>query len=190
MLRAYPKLSKKEECAMSTSAQVVQADAPKRTWKVDPSRSTVDFSVPTAWGLATAKGRFHSFDGSYTNGPDGPEIELTIDAESLDTGNATRDRHLREDRFFQVEDYPQVRFSSTLIGPYDGRLAVTGQLKAAGHSVPLAFEVAERQDGEELELEATTMVDQRELGMTASPLGMIRTPATLHVRARLVPVQL
>jgi polyisoprenoid-binding protein YceI len=174
---------------MSTSAQVVPSAAPTRTWKVDPSRSTVDFNVPTVWGLVAAKGRFHSFDGSYTTGPDGAEIELTIDAESLDTGNAIRDRHLREDRFFQVEDHPHVRFSSTLIGPYDGSLAVTGQLKAAGHTVPLAFEVTERQDGEELELEATTTVDQRELGMTASPLGMIRTPATLHVRARLVPDQ-
>jgi hypothetical protein len=39
-----------------------------------------------------------------------------------------------------------------------------------------------------LEIEATTTVDQRrELGMTFSPLGVIRTPSTLHVRGRLTP---
>jgi hypothetical protein len=44
-----------------------------------------------------------------------------------------------------------------------------------------------RETGDDLEIEATTTVDQRELGMTFSPLGMIRTPSTLHVRARLTP---
>jgi hypothetical protein len=38
----------------------------------------------------------------------------------------------------------------------------------------------------ELEIEATTTVDHRLLGMTWSPLGMIRPPATLHVKARLI----
>jgi hypothetical protein len=45
-----------------------------------------------------------------------------------------------------------------------------------------------RKAGDDLEIEATTTtVDQREIGMTSSPLGMIRTPSTLHVRARLTP---
>jgi hypothetical protein len=42
-----------------------------------------------------------------------------------------------------------------------------------------------RESGDDLEIEATTTVDQRELGMTFSPFGMIHTPSTLHVRARL-----
>ena len=41
-------------------------------------------------------------------------------------------------------------------------------------------------DGE-LELEAVTSADQRELGMTFSPLGTVRTPTTLVVRGRLIP---
>ena len=40
-------------------------------------------------------------------------------------------------------------------------------------------------DGE-LEVEAVTYADQRELGMTFSPLGTVRTPAKLIVRARLI----
>lgn len=53
--------------------------------------------------------------------------------------------------------------------------------------MPVALEATVHEESEELEIEATTAVDQRDLGMTFSPLGMIRAPATLHVRARLTP---
>jgi hypothetical protein len=40
-------------------------------------------------------------------------------------------------------------------------------------------------DGE-LEIDASTNADHRELGMTWSPLGILRAPSTLIVRGRLV----
>ena len=40
-------------------------------------------------------------------------------------------------------------------------------------------------DGE-LEIDASTLADQRELGMTWTPLGILRAPSTLIVRGRLV----
>jgi hypothetical protein len=43
-------------------------------------------------------------------------------------------------------------------------------------------------DGE-LELEATTTIDQRRFGMSAGPLRNVRPPAKLHVKARLVRVE-
>jgi len=39
--------------------------------------------------------------------------------------------------------------------------------------------------GSGLEIEASTTVDQSQLGMSSGRLGMIRPPATLHVKARL-----
>ena len=164
------------------------AVATSRRWVVDPRRSRVEFRVPTFWGLSTVVGHFDQFDGSYgRDGDEVPAIDLTIDADSLDTDNETRDRHLRSERFFDVVEHPQVRFSSTLIHQHDRTLAMNGRLEAAGERVPVALEAAVRDEGDELEIEATTTVDQRELGMTFSPLGMIRTPATLHVKARLTP---
>jgi hypothetical protein len=69
------------------------------------------------------------------------------------------------------------------VGP--GVLHVVGRLEAAGSSVLLEFPATVRQVGDELEIEATTTVDQRELGMSTGTLGMIRRPVTLHVDARL-----
>ena len=84
-------------------------------WNADRTRTTVEFEVKHLWGLHTVRGRFRSFDGAYIVGPGGTEIELTIDAASIDTGVARRDEHLRSPDFFFVALHPQVRFRSTRV---------------------------------------------------------------------------
>jgi polyisoprenoid-binding protein YceI len=155
-------------------------------WIVDTDETRVEFAVKTFWGLMTVRGRFDRFDGSYELGRDSDSIELAIDADSLDTGHATRDKHLRSGDFFNVARHPQVRFTSTRVHYVTERtLHVAGYLEAAGKVVPLEFAATLRPVGDELEVEATTAVDQRELGMSTGKLGMIRPPATIHVKARL-----
>jgi polyisoprenoid-binding protein YceI len=134
----------------------------------------------------TVKGRFGRFDGSYEVGHGGTTIELSIDADSLDTGHATRDKHLRSTDFFHVAEHRQVRFLSTRVHHVSGDiLHVVGRLEAAGEVVQLEFPATVRQLGNALEIEATTTIDQRQLEMSGGQLGMIRPPATLHVNARL-----
>jgi polyisoprenoid-binding protein YceI len=157
-------------------------------WTVDPRRTTVEFEVNHLWGLHTVRGRFDRFDGSYTVGPAGPQIELTIDASSVDTGNAVRDKHLRTKDYFHVGDHPQIRFSSTRVRATGiGRVHVSGTLSAAGRTVPVAFDASVRLVDGELEVEATTAVDQSRFGMTSGPLWNVRQPVTLRVKARVVP---
>ena len=51
--------------------------------------------------------------------------------------------------------------------------------------MPLEFDATVKQVDDVLEVEATTTVDQQRLGMSSGQLGMIRRPATLHVKALL-----
>ncbi len=158
-------------------------------WRVDPSQSTAEFRVPTFWGLVKVKGHFDRLDGWLEVGDDGQRrLELTIQAGSLNTGNDKRDEHLRSPDFFDSGRHPDVRFISTAVSdPVDGRLHVEGELLAAGNRVMLELEPTVLQTPEALQIEASASVDQRELGMTWSPLGMTRTPATLTVHAHLRP---
>ena len=159
-------------------------------WNADPTRTTVEFEVQHLWGLHTVRGRFRSFDGAYIVGSGGSEIELTIDAASIDTGIAARDRHLRSADFFDVEEHPQVRFRSTRVtGLGNGDVHVSGELRVAGTTVPLAFDASVRVIDGELEVEATTTVDQGRFGMSGGPLGNVRPPTKVHVKARLVRVE-
>jgi polyisoprenoid-binding protein YceI len=154
-------------------------------WRLDPARSSVEFAVPGNWGLSKVKGCFHRYHGTLDLGRD-PAIELAIDAHSIDTKNARRDKHLRSAAFFDADAHPHVRFvsdSATLDGE---QLTVTGGLSAANRSEPLHLVATLRRVGVELELDASAEIDQRRLGMTYTMLGAIRTPTRLTVRGRLV----
>ena len=87
-------------------------------WRLDPARSSVEFGVPNFYGLMTVKGRFERFEGTLSLGTE-PAAQLTIDAASLDTGNARRDKHLRSPDFFDAENHPHVRFESTSVTAHD-----------------------------------------------------------------------
>ena len=169
-----------------TAVEIEQRTATSTRWTVDTNETSVEFAVKTFWGLMTVHGRFDRFDGSYEVGPGGTTIELSIDADSLDTGHATRDKHLRSTDFFRVVEHPQVRFTSTRVHHVTGDiLHVVGNLEVAGIAEPLEFAVTVQPAGDELAVEATTTVDQRRFGMSNGLLGMIRRPATLHVEALL-----
>lgn len=169
----------------STSQPAATHGIETSRWRIDPARSRVEFRVPTLWGLATVEGGFERYDGTLDLRRD-PAIELTIDADSLNTNNKFRDRHLRSGDFFDVDQHPHVRFvsdSATLTGE---RLRVRGRLEAAGASVPLDVDADLRRVGDELELEGRAQADHRRLGMSAGRLGMIRFPSELIVTGRLV----
>jgi polyisoprenoid-binding protein YceI len=154
-------------------------------WRIDPSRSSVEFQVPHAWGLAKVKGQFDRYEGTLDLRSE-PAIELTVNADSINTKNEKRDKHLRSDDFFGVQAHPLVHFTSDSATLDDEHLTIMGTLRAAGANEPLQLVATLRPVDQELEIEATANVDQRRLGMTFNFVGMIRTPAKLVVRGRLV----
>ena len=155
-------------------------------WRLDPAASNAEFQVPHFWGLVTVRGHFERLDGWLEIDESQQRISLTIDAASLHTGSGKRDKHLRSAAFFDTQNHPEVRFRSTSgSGAGEDRLSVEGELEVAGERLPLRLDPTIHQTDHQLDIEATTTVDQRLLGMTWSPLGMTRTPATLTVHAHL-----
>ena len=154
-------------------------------WRLDPARSSVEFHVRHFYGLMTVKGHFDRYDGTLQLNRR-PAVALVIDADSLDTKLTKRDEHLRSADFFDAAKHPQIRFESDDAVLTGETLKVHGQLHAAGHSIPLAIDATMRKIDGELDLEASALVDHRKLGMTWSPLGILRAPSKLIVRGRLV----
>jgi polyisoprenoid-binding protein YceI len=160
-------------------------DVDQSVWRLDPARSSVEFHVRHFYGLMTVIGRFARYEGTLDLRAQ-PAVQLTIDADSLDTNQKKRDQHLRSPDFFDVEHHPQVRFVADAAVLEGERLRVNGQLHAAGKAIPLEVDAALRQVDGELELEAVAHADHRALGMTWSPLGILRAPSKLIVRGRAV----
>jgi len=159
-----------------------------RKWRLDRANSKFEFQVRQFWGLITVSGRFQRFDASIETNDDGTaQITVLIDAASLDTDNAKRDQHLRSADFFDADNHPVVRFTSTRVThTNNGRINVSGQLEAAGKRILLAFDanVHELADGD-IALEPKTVADHRQFGMTRNRLRTLRAPATLVANARL-----
>jgi polyisoprenoid-binding protein YceI len=161
----------------------------EKRWRLDPASSSAEFRVPHFWGAVTVKGHFDNLDGWLEIDHGGQRrLELTIEAASLDTGNAKRDAHLRSADFFDAQRHPQLHFHSTSVSDgVDGRLHVEGELIAAGHRVALEIQPMLQQADDHLQIDASTTIDQRQLGMGWSPLGVARTPTTVEIHAQLRP---
>jgi polyisoprenoid-binding protein YceI len=158
------------------------------TWQLDPARSSVEFHVPHLYGLITVKGRFDRYQGTL-NLSAHPAVELLIEADSVNTRKKKRDEHLRSDDFFDAARHPQVRFEADTATLDGDTLTARGTLQAAGKQIPLDVVATIRPAGDGFEIEASTVADHRELGMTLSPLGITRTPTRLIVRGHLARVE-
>jgi polyisoprenoid-binding protein YceI len=153
-------------------------------WRIDPDRSSVEFRAKHMWGMATVKGRFSRYHGTLDLSGE-PAVELTVEADSLDTKNKRRDKHLRSPDFFDAAQHPYIRFVAQSAALEGERLKLSGHLHARGTSMPLDIDATLRAVGDELEIEAVTLADHRRLGMTWSPMGMLRAPSELIVKGRL-----
>ena len=164
-----------------------QDRSPSRAGGLTPRLPAPSFRSRTSGALSPSRDTSSaSTAGSRSTRAQQRQITLTIDAASLHTGSSKRDKHLRSAAFFDTQNHPEVRFRSTSVSDAgEDRLRVEGVLEAAGERVALRLEPTIHQTDDQLDIEATTTVDQRLLGMTWSPLGMTRTPATLIVHARL-----
>ncbi len=105
------------------------------TWQIDPDHSSFQFKVRHLT-VSNVKGDFTKVKGTITMDDkdiSNLNVELTIDAASVNTGHAKRDEHLRSADFFDVARYPTINFVSKKVmrdGP--DRLKVTGDLTMHG----------------------------------------------------------
>jgi polyisoprenoid-binding protein YceI len=113
-------------------------------WTIDAAHSHIEFAVKHMM-IATVKGRFGSVSGRIRldeEQPDRSEVEVTIEAASIDTRNAQRDTHLRSADFLDVENHPAITFRSTGVKRVSqDRLRVRGDLTIRGTTRPVDLDV-------------------------------------------------
>lgn len=116
----------------------------KSNWVIDASHSLLEFSVKHMM-IATVKGRFAKLEGTIKVDPANlteAEIDVKVDAGSIDTRDEQRDGHLRSGDFFDVEKFPHLTFVSKRITAKGGDdYALVGDLTMHGvtHEVELAL---------------------------------------------------
>jgi polyisoprenoid-binding protein YceI len=121
------------------SSHVVFEGAPAGTWRIDPARSVVEFTV-TKLGFADVPGRFTDFGGIVRYDPARPEnsaVEWTVQVASVVTDAANRDRTLQAPEYFDARRHPELTFRSLRVrGLGGGRLDVEGEITIKGITRP------------------------------------------------------
>jgi len=114
------------------------------TWNLDPSHSIAGFRVKHMM-ISNVKGQFTGICGVLSldeSDIGNSRVEATIDAASVNTGEAQRDGHLKSADFFDVEKFPALGFRSIRVKRAgDGELAVTGDLTIRGVTREVVFTV-------------------------------------------------
>ena len=154
------------------------ARAQAQVWTIDPGHSAATFQV-RHMVVSNVKGEFAGPVGTAAFDPKDLStlrIEATIDARSINTRNADRDKDLRSDLFFDVAKYPRITFKSRRVVPEGpGKLRVTGDLTMHGITKPVTLdvegptpEITDIWGSRRIGATGTTTVDRRDFGLVYS----------------------
>lgn len=145
------------------------------TYELDPTHSRIGFVARHAM-VTKVRGSFNEFAGAGyfdAEDPSRSHLELTIQAQSIDTRNADRDGHLRSNDFFAMDEHPEIRFASTAIEAVDATTyRVTGDLTIKGVTKPVtvdfAFEGAatDPYGNHRIGLEGRTTINRKDWGVS------------------------
>lgn len=158
----------------SQSVKVAYAPVPGGEYKIDPAHSVIGFAVRHL-EIAWVEGRFKDFAGTIryderdiTNS----SVEFSAKVESIDTGVAPRDKHLRSADFFEVEKYPEMTFRSTRVERkgrdafvLHGALTLKGVTKQVALPFTVTGAVKDPWGNTRFGVEAQTKLDRRDYGI-------------------------
>lgn len=144
-------------------------------WEIDSSHSGIHFSV-RHMVVAKVRGQFARWtgtvlaeDGDLSRGT----VEVVIDASSIDTGVADRDKHLKSADFFDVERFPELTFKgrgARKLTQTDLRLTGDLTIRGVTREVELEVEYAgttrDPWGNERAGFTAKTAIDRKDFGLT------------------------
>ena len=127
---------------MSTTTDTTTATL-TGAYDIDPAHSRIGFAAKHAM-VVNVRGDFKVYSSEVyldEENLDNSRISVTIDANSVDTGNKDRDTHLRGADFFNVEVYPSIEFTSTKVAKVeDDVYTLIGDLTINGKSNPVSVD--------------------------------------------------
>lgn len=159
---------------------VLMAPALAQSYSIDNSHTSVMFKIKHL-NVSWFYGRFNEVSGVLNFDEDVKKctIEVKINAESIDTNNAARERHLKGPDFFNVGEFPTITFKSKQFEKLeDGSYRITGTLSLHGVSKEIVVEAVKTGEGKDpwggyrIGFEADFSIKRSDFGMNYMPEGL------------------
>ena len=161
----------------ATTAFATPALADKVLYQLDDTHTAIYFTVDHI-GYSKTLGIFTGLEGTFmydTETQELSDVNVTIQADSVNTFHAARDGHVRNKDFLHVVEHPTITFTASEGTPTtDSAGTVTGELTILGVTQPVTLEVTLNKVGdypfghkrEVLGLSMSTSIMRSEFGMT------------------------
>lgn len=147
----------------------------KTIWGIDPTHSEAGFKVRHLV-ISTVSGKFNEFEGaieSETENFENAEINFSAKIDSITTGVADRDAHLKSNDFFNAEEYPELKFNSTSFERVDdetfvlnGELTIRDITKQVQLDVTYGGTVEDPYGNTKAGFELSGKINRKEFGLT------------------------
>ncbi len=168
---------------------------PSYHYRLDGAASQVSARV-SYFGLGHKTVRFPVMRGSIRLTPDrldAIDLEVDLDARAMTAGSQTDTDYLKGKAFFDVANYPNLRFAGqrmimtgSVTARVEGMITARGVTRPAVLAVSFADPPARASGRAPIALAATTTINRRDFGMTSYAL-VVGKNVTITIQARLVP---
>jgi polyisoprenoid-binding protein YceI len=157
-------------------------------YTIDGVHSAVIFKVGHL-GVSYTWGRFDSIEGTlkFRDSGEGAAISVTVNADSINTGDAKRDGHLKSPDFFSTKEFPTITFKSTSWKKAgDGAYEVTGDLTLHGVTKSVTIPVTKVGEGKDpwggfrVGFDGALKIKRTDYGMNKM-IGAAGDEVTLHI---------
>ncbi len=162
------------------------AEAPPAGHYQISQQSQLQFNV-TNFLFTSVDGKFDRFSGDVKIAAplQASTAVLNIEASSVNTDNHQRDEHLRTKDFFDAQNYPSIRFKSTMLTPTPQGFVLKGVLTIRGISKEIELN-CEFTDDPNL-IVAKAKIDRQDFGVSSGPT--IQNEVRLSLNVKLVKPQ-
>ena len=142
-------------------------------WVIDPAHSSIE-AVARHMVVAKVRGRFEELSGTLhiDEDPNKSWAEASIKAASINTSAPDRDAHLRSPDFLNADEFPELTFKSTRLGPQgsnhfevDGELTIRGETRQVTLDVEFGGVVTDPFGQTKALFSATTKLEREKWGM-------------------------
>jgi polyisoprenoid-binding protein YceI len=140
-------------------------------YKPSDRGSSVQFKIKNL-GF-NVNGSFSGLDGNIQFDPNDlatSNINVSIDANTINTDNNMRDNHLRNDSYFDVKNYPRIHFTSTKITPSNknGTLFIFGKLTIKNQTKDISFPFTATPSDDGYLFKGTFKINRKDFGVGGS----------------------
>lgn len=149
------------------------------TWQIDPNHTAAQFAVKHL-AVSTVRGAFMKVSGSAQYDPADPtkdSVDITIDANSVDTRVQMRDNDLRSPNFLDVQKFPTITFKSKQTkAAGGGKLQMVGDLTIHGVTKEVVLDVdgpsspiKDPWGNQRIGASASTKINRKDFGVNGLP---------------------